>query len=346
MSIRVSTDDAGTISIFFRNISVEETIDEYIDKYYFRVNLVFFDEPNKVAFDYLLNNQESIKNAKSRILHFVGVSPHTAKAVTNKIQDIFSIDSVSVPIAEIYNYLDEDEYRVGIEQWVYLYGSIGSIECIDRKLQKIYDCKKLIPYAEKIADSILDYNPQNVIEKVVLFDLWIQKHIQYIKKKESKRGDEVYICADFEKSEADADDVLLNHFGRCQDIAFTAALVLNHPKLNVACRQISSVSCNHSWNIITCNDLEYYTDFTHNITRNPYQVQGALKAYAYCPQFTLLGRKETQREYVNSDIYDTSNVAEESVSREFIIKAAEKFKALGVETKWGAFLVKDSYLKE
>ena len=346
MNIRASTDGAGTISIFFRSVSAIETIDRFIEGDYFRVNLVFFDEPNKEVFDYLVKNRESIQTITSRILHFVGVLPQTAKAVITKIKEIFLIDSVSVPIAEIYNYLGEDEYRVGLEQWIYLYSSIGSIENIDRKLQKINDCKKLIPYAEEIINSILEYNPQSDIEKVVLFDLWMQKHVQYIKGKESKRDEEIYICKEFKKSEADADDVLLNHFGRCQDIAFTAALVLNHPKLNVACRQISSVSCNHSWNIITYDCLEYYTDFTRNITRNPYQVQGALKAYAYCPQFTLLGKKDAEPVYVNSDIYNTDNIAKESVDRRLIQAAVEKFKAQGVETNWGDFLVKESYLKK
>ena len=75
----------------------------------------------------------------------------------------------------------------------------------------------------------------------------MQKHVQYIAGQESLGVDGTYICDGIDR-ESRVTDVLKNHFGRCEDIAFSAALVLNHPQIAVPCRQVSAVrdSFNHS----------------------------------------------------------------------------------------------------
>lgn len=351
MSIKQFDDGVGTLTIFFDNNPSAATFKGFIKGGFFRVKLVFFGEPNEESLSVIKNNKDYLDSITYKQLHFVSNKPQKAEEISNALKKHFQIESISVPVSEFFNYLAQDNYNLGLEKWDEGFGSPHGIENVEDQLCSIVSNKKLIPYVENIINDLQNLNVKTDIEKIVYIDLWIQKNIQYIVGRESKRTvngkKEVYICESI-SDEARVDDVLINHFGRCQDIAFSVALILNHPKIGIKCRQVanSSKDINHSWNIVTINGADYIMDFTRNITRNPNQVSGALKAFAYSPMFTLLGKDEVESYYTQNKVYDTHNISNESVDRGLIFEAVEKFKARGVETNWGDFLVVDSYLKE
>ena len=351
MSIKQFDDGVGTLTIFFDNKPSAYTFKGFIKGGFFRVKLVFFGETNEESLSVVKKNKDWLACIKFKQLHFVDNKPQKVEEISNTLKKHFQIESISVPVSEFFNYLAQDNYNLGLEKWDEGYGSPHGIECVEDQLCTIGDNKKLIPYVDKIINDLLKFNIKTDIEKIVYVDLWIQKNIQYIVGRESKRTvngkKEVYICESID-DESRIDDVLINHFGRCQDIAFSVALILNHPKIDIKCRQVanSSKDINHSWNIVTINGADYIMDFTRNITRNPNQVSGALKAFAYNPMFTLLGKDDVEPYYSQNKAYDTHNISNESVDRTLIHEAVEKFKAQGVETNWGDFLVVDSYLKE
>lgn len=254
------------------------------------------------------------------------------------------VRKILVSIADVYNIFPYADIMVGAERWENWGTPDGLLE-LDLSVSNVGDIQKLRPPIDDIVDEILKHNPTGDLEKILLVDLWFQKNVQYIKDRESQAQGRIYLCEGMNR-ESQAEDVIMHHFGRCEDIAFTAAMILNHPKICVPCRQVSVARAgfNHSWNIITLDGVDYYTDFTHNITRNPNLVSNALKARSYCPQFTLLGLRDAFAKYGTTEEYPSDCFSIESYDRQKIDETLKRFVSEGIPLSWDDHLVMDSVL--
>lgn len=261
-----------------------------------------------------------------------------------ELQKAGRIRRTLVSIADVYKALPFTDVSVGAEKWDNMGTPDGLCE-LDYSVVNVGDVQKLLPSIEHIVDEIAGYRPTSDLERILLVDLWLQRNVQYIKGRESQAQGGIYLCEDMNR-ESLAEDVILHHFGRCEDIAFTAAMILNHPRISVPCRQVSAsrIGFNHSWNIITLEESDYYTDFTHNITRNPDLVPNALKARSYSPQFTLLGVRDALSKYGTTNEYHNDYFSIESYDRAKIEITLNKLTSMGISLSWDDHLVMDSIL--
>ena len=243
---------------------------------------------------------------------------------------------IYVSMPDVYKVIEQSGIKPGIEIWDD-WGKPDALRFCDIVINDVSKIKELTPYVEQVVEDLLKYHPQNDLETILLLDIWMQRYIQYIKGKESVGKEGIYICDDLDR-DSNLTDVLLHHFGRCEDIAFTAALILNHPRIGMFCRQVSVVredGFNHSWNMVRCNGKEYYIDFTHNITRNPQKVSNALKAESYSNLFTLLGKKDAEKKYGFPVGYSAENISSTSFDKKTICDAITRLqKREGIKLSW------------
>lgn len=251
------------------------------------------------------------------------------------------IRSVIIPPSLVYSGCELNELDLGYECWSEN-GTPGGLKLLDAGAFERSDLSGLPPYVENVVDELLSYHPVNDLERILLLDVWFQRNIQYIIGEKTKTGKGIYICHDMQGRESRAVDVLSSHFGRCEDIAFTASLILNNPRLGIRCRQVGSASIGHSWNIVQCDGLEYYCDFTHNITRNPDQVLSAVKARSYCHDHTFLGLDKAYHKYGSTDAYENAQLAEHSIDNHTLEAAMSNLASKGVLFAWGDSVVKES----
>lgn len=256
----------------------------------------------------------------------------------NKIHDI-----VITPNC-IYS-LRDTSFLLGYENWNNSWAP-DALQPFDMSAQRVLDIYDLVEQAGNIANTIASSKPTSDLEKIVLTDAWIQKNIQYATGKESSADGGIYVCESIKK-DSNVHDPFLHGFGRCEDIALVATLILEHPALGVHCRQVRvsrNDEFNHSWNIVTCNGKEYYTDFTHNITKNPNRAIGALRATSYSYQFTLLGIEDAADKYGTTVFYKNKTISPSSLDREEIETAIQRLKHRGViETSWNSKPIIPSY---
>lgn len=154
--------------------------------------------------------------------------------------------------------------------------------------------KTLLSPAQEIADNVRTLKLSK-LETIIWIDNWMQQNIQYIKDKESTGpdgNDDVYICDDITK-QAIVPDVLLHHYGVCEDIAASVATIASLLEIDCAVMRGSG----HAWNLVTLDGKTYILDCTHNITQNPNRMADALKATKYTSQFTLVGRDKEYADY-------------------------------------------------
>ena len=85
--------------------------------------------------------------------------------------------------------------------------------------------KSILPIARSICGEILNLNLDN-LETIIWIDNWIQKNVQYIKNKETVALGKRYICSQID-CQATVPDVLLRHYGVCEDIAVSIATILS-----------------------------------------------------------------------------------------------------------------------
>lgn len=83
------------------------------------------------------------------------------------------------------------------------------------------------------------------------------------------------------------------------------------------------------------NGNECYTEFTHNITRNPHRASGALRAAPYSYQFTLLGINDATGKYGTTELYSSKDIFLDSPDRDEIMTTALSLRSRDVlKTKW------------
>lgn len=252
------------------------------------------------------------------------------------------LENVFLPISEYYQMRYTDNVKFGYEYWMNFDAPSGLRPFVDG-----IKINSLMPYVETLIDDLSKYAPTNELEMIIMLDIWLQENIQYATGKESKYSGKIYCCPQLTRDSSN-DDVLKNHFGRCEDIALSVSLILNHPRVNIKCRMVGTSrpdGFNHAWNIVECDGKQYVCDFTHNITRNPNKVCDALKAKSYNYQFTLLGLGEFYEKYGSSDEYDISKISYTSYRRDIIAECVANLISKGISTEWDDSVVLDSYVK-
>lgn len=240
------------------------------------------------------------------------------------------------------------QFIIGSEKWIkYSFANFPyGLFHMGRNENTIENIGSSLKLAENVATEILGQNPQNELETVLLVDAWIQRNIQFIKNRETEMEIEgkTYVCEDCKK-EALLNDVLENHYGVCEDISFSVALILSDPRIGIKCRTVSNI--NHTWNIVEVEGTEYFFDATRNITRGEGRLPYALKATRYTTNRTLFGYDDYPTEYatINSR-FDNTKLSHKSFDRNRLSKAVETMKHDGrLIDNWGNHLIMNSRVK-
>ena len=180
--------------------------------------------------------------------------------------------------------------------------------------------KALLPEATRLSITIRKMG-LGKLESIIWIDNWFQQNIQYIQGRESSAIDGVYICPEIARK-ATVPDVLLNHYGTCEDIAVSIAVLLSIINIDYHIIQANE----HAWLLVNLEDKYYVWDCTRNITRNRCRMENALKALAYSSEYTLIGYSKFSNDYLmNSEVWP--KVSTEDYPREKITETVAKLSA-------------------
>lgn len=158
--------------------------------------------------------------------------------------------------------------------------------------------KEVLPCAKKLAETIETENLDSTLEKIIWIDSWFQENIQYIKDRETPGpSGEKYICDNINAA-AIVPDVFKNHYGTCEDISASIAILLDYLKIPYETVQVDY----HAWLLVAIEKCYYIWDCTHNITRNPHKATNGLKATEYSHAFTLVGTDSYPTKYASFGI--------------------------------------------
>lgn len=205
---------------------------------------------------------------------------------------------------------------------------VPCFQCFNYETLSYSVYKSILPKAHTICNEIQIQN-MNELETIVWIDNWFQTHVQYVKNYETSANGKKYICPSIVK-QAIVPDVLLHHYGVCEDIAVSIATLLSLLKIEHSIVQWR----NHAWLLVKLKDTDdyYIWDCTRNITRNKNMCEHALKATSYTSKYTLVGALEYPGEYIiNAPLMPV--LADDSYSRGIIDDALRKLK----ETKHVVF---------
>ena len=331
MKCRIIDNQAGGLVCFFsREFDKTSAISAFENTNACYTKTVFLDDFDESILPYI---HEPVFPGKVDICfcnpNRIGIREAIELHKSNQIRDIL--------IAPNCVYASSNpELSLGYEYW-YNVWTPDAPHPYDNSARRVSDISDLVVRAGQIAESIASANPGSDLEKIILVDAWVQQNIQYATGRESSADGGTYICESI-SAESKVHDPLLHGYGRCEDIALSAALILNHPALKIHCRQVGATRSdgfNHSWNIVACCGKEYYVDFTHNITRNPNRSKGALRATSYSPQFTLLGIQDAAGKYGTTELYSSKAISLDSLDRNEIESAIRSLKIRGVlKTEW------------
>lgn len=182
--------------------------------------------------------------------------------------------------------------------------------------------KRTIPEMKKIASQIRSLDLKSDIEIIIWLDNWFQENIQYIKDTITEHR---YYSKSISK-QSTMSDVLLHHYGTCEDIASSIVGILS--LLEIPCNVV--VSNGHSWVLVDIDGIKYIWDCTHNITRNDNRLTTALKATKYTNKFTLVGYDVFSGKYNSFQEY-YQNVSSKEYPREKIEDCISKLTAMGIQ---------------
>lgn len=132
--------------------------------------------------------------------------------------------------------------------------------------------EELLDYVDQIAEEISKY-AKNDKQKVLLLDKFFTKNFSYDTKfkKKDKNVERV-----LQNPARTIQGLVKNKKGVCAPVADLAAIILNHPKLNVKTNRQSGND--HAWNEIMIDEKYYSYDFTSNMTSRIYI---SLNCYSY-----------------------------------------------------------------
>ncbi len=153
--------------------------------------------------------------------------------------------------------------------------------------------KYTIPAAKNVSEYINSICNSN-LEKIILLDLWCQKNIQYIKNRVSICGGKEYIVDSVDRQSI-MPDVLLNHYGTCEDISSSISMVLTF--LNIEHYMVNDLNIGHAWILAKLEGKYYIWDATHNITRGTFRLENELRVSNYDCKFTLIGYETVPSKY-------------------------------------------------
>ena len=156
----------------------------------------------------------------------------------------------------------------------------------------------------------------DALETIIWLDNWFQRNIQYIKDNRSYCNGSIFVCPEITR-QARVSDVFLNHYGTCEDISISIAVILH--SLGIPCEVVSG-EC-HAWLLVKLDDSFYIWDCTRNITRNECRMQQALMAEKYSSKYTLIGMSSFPNKYL--DFSMLLKTADQDYPRELIKKKVD-----------------------
>lgn len=202
--------------------------------------------------------------------------------------------SFSIEIASNFVLSDQDV----LSRVDYLFDPV-SCQTFNTEKLTYKEFKRVLPIAKGIANKVEEANPSSDIEKIIYIDNWMQKHIQYIKKE-----DFIEFGLRFKypqiKKEAIVTDVLLNHYGVCEDVSASVSAIAS--MLGIQTEVVSKGG--HAWNLICVEHKWYIYDCTHNITRNEKRVANELKATEYNYNYLLRGLMYDKEKYYIKEVFN------------------------------------------
>lgn len=197
-----------------------------------------------------------------------------------------------------------------------------------------------------IATDIINDMPSKIrsdeIDSITWIDNWFQKHIQYIKQQTTIASGTKYVCDGIEENyTAEMSDVFLRHFGVCEDIASSIAILLH--MLKISYKEVQANG--HAWLLVNIKGVNYIWDCTHNITRNKNRLSNALKATSYSNEYTLIGENTFPAKYDTLEIigYD---VSQNEFSRDELLKSKNKLSEMGIHFTYSNSAVYPSHIEK
>ena len=111
--------------------------------------------------------------------------------------------------------------------------------------------RALLPEANRISKEIKKMELDE-LESIIWIDNWFQNNIQYIKDRKTTARGEEYICPSIKK-QAVVSDVLLHHYGTCEDITASIATILSLINIEYLIVQANA----HAWLHVNLNNTYY-----------------------------------------------------------------------------------------
>ena len=140
--------------------------------------------------------------------------------------------------------------------------------CLEEKNRDILEAEAILDYVDVLAEEIAKY-AKNDRQKVLILNKFMCDHFSYDKEYVRKRHNGKY-KDDLKIKKASGHTMaalIKNKSAVCVAFSNFAALVLNHPRLNVKTTIVESEK--HAWNKITIEGKHYYYDFTNELTTFP-----------------------------------------------------------------------------
>ena len=254
---------------------------------------------------------------------------------------VLTFDEVVIP----YDYYMYIKNKKGITEYGYRYVNNNGVVTYDSSRDSVLSLTGIDYKIEQVLDEIfsgIDINELTEVDKSVLISNWLQKNIQFLEGKESKVGDKVFICDDYnEIYDLENSLTLLDkHIGVCAAFSKVSLFLLTHPKVGCICNLVPVSG--HLFFIQDIYNHKYAIDNTWCVTRNKKHYvdefgNESLKAMAFNDEYLLFGQEKIEesediKKYHTANSYlGNFNISLSDFSRDIIKKSVEKLTQLGVE---------------
>lgn len=254
---------------------------------------------------------------------------------------VLTFDEVVIP----YDYYMYIKNKKGITEYGYRYVNNNGVVTYDSSRDSVLSLTGIDYKIEQVLDEIfsgIDINELTEVDKSVLISNWLQKNIQFLEGKESKVGDKVFICDDYnEIYDLENPLTLLDkHIGVCAAFSKVSLFLLTHPKVGCICNLVPVSG--HLFFIQDIYNHKYAIDNTWCVTRNKKHYvdefgNESLKAMAFNDEYLLFGQEKIEesediKKYHTANSYlGNFNISLSDFSRDIIKKSVEKLTQLGVE---------------
>lgn len=254
---------------------------------------------------------------------------------------VLTFDEVVIP----YDYYMYMENKRGITEYGYRYVNNNGVVTYDSSRDSVLSLIGIDYKIEQVLDEIfsgIDINELTDVDKSILISNWLQKNVQFFEGKESKVGDRLFICDDYnERYDLENPSTLLDkHVGVCAAFSKVSLLLLMHPKVGCKCNLVPVSG--HLFFIQDIDNHKYAIDNTWCVTRNKNHYvdelgNESLKAMEFNDEYLLFGQEKIEesediKKYHTTNSYlGNFNISLSDFPRDIIKKSVEKLTQLGVE---------------